>query len=247
MKAEPQVQALLLQLQGIDTDIDRLEHRQAQLPEIAELASLVTSARVLADRLTAIAVEVGDLEREQRRADNDVEMVRLRALKDAELLDSGSITDPKQLTNLQSEIASLARRQSDLEDVELEVLERLDEAQKAQAVLLEQQGDLTERIAATTLSRDAAFAEISAAKRDLEADRQPLLDQIPADLLALYQKLRTEKEGIGAAPLYRGRCEGCRIELTPVDIARLREAPLDEVMRCEECRRILVRTDESGL
>lgn len=247
MKAEPQVQALLLQLQGIDTDIDRLEHRQAQLPEIAELASLVTSARVLADRLTAIAVEVGDLEREQRRADNDVEMVRLRALKDAELLDSGSITDPKQLTNLQSEIASLARRQSDLEDVELEVLERLDEAQKAQAVLLEQQGDLTERIAATTLSRDAALAEISAAKRDLEADRQPLLGQIPADLLALYQKLRTEKEGIGAAPLYRGRCEGCRIELTPVDIARLREAPLDEVMRCEECRRILVRTDESGL
>jgi predicted nucleic acid-binding Zn-ribbon protein len=247
MKAQPDAQLLVLQLQALDTELDQLRHRRDHMPQAALVAELTTSARVMADRLTAIAVEIGDLEREQRRAENDVEVVRLRSSKDAELLDSGSILDPKQLQSLQAEIASLARRQGDLEDVELEVLERLEEAQKVQRQLRDQEATLRQQVIDATVERDTATAEIQAEEDSVSADRARLRTRIPADFLALYEKLRADKEGVGAAALHRGRCEGCRIELTPVDISRLRDAPADDVMRCEECRRILIRTDESGL
>lgn len=247
MKAQPDAQLLVLQLQALDTELDQLRHRRDHMPQAALVAELTTAARVMADRLTAIAVEIGDLEREQRRAENDVEVVRLRSSKDAELLDSGSILDPKQLQSLQAEIASLARRQGDLEDVELEVLERLEEAQKVQRQLRDQEATLRQQVIDATVERDTATAEIQAEEDSVSADRARLRTRIPADFLALYEKLRADKEGVGAAALHRGRCEGCRIELTPVDISRLRDAPADDVMRCEECRRILIRTDESGL
>lgn len=247
MKAQPDAQLLVLQLQALDTELDQLRHRRDHMPQAALVAELTTAARVMADRLTAIAVEIGDLEREQRRAENDVEVVRLRSSKDAELLDSGSILDPKQLQSLQAEITSLARRQGDLEDVELEVLERLEEAQKVQRQLRDQEATLRQQVIDATVERDTATAEIQAEEDSVSADRARLRTRIPADFLALYEKLRADKEGVGAAALHRGRCEGCRIELTPVDISRLRDAPADDVMRCEECRRILIRTDESGL
>ena len=78
-------------------------------------------------------------------------------------------------------------------------------------------------------------------------ERARVLTEIPAELVTLYEKLRIDHNGVGAAALHQRRCEGCRMELTPVDIGRLRDAAPDEVLRCEECRRILVRTPESGL
>ncbi len=76
--------------------------------------------------------------------------------------------------------------------------------------------------------------------------RDNLAAGLPADLVTLYEKIRVSS-GTGAAPLHQGRCEGCRIELTPTDLQRIRSAAPDEVLRCEECRRILVRVPESGL
>ena len=69
----------------------------------------------------------------------------------------------------------------------------------------------------------------------------------PADLINLYERLRVQHGGVGAAALRRGRCEGCHLSLNTVDLNAIRAAAADEVLRCEECRRILVRTDESGL
>ena len=63
----------------------------------------------------------------------------------------------------------------------------------------------------------------------------------------MYEKLRASSGGVGAAALHRGRCEGCHLQLNTTDLNRLRDAPDDDVVRCEECRRILIRTDESGL
>lgn len=247
MKADPQEQMTLLEVQRHDLELDRVRHRRATLPEIARLAELSTAQRVLADRITAVTVEVDDLQREQRKADADVDQVRQRAAKDQHLLDSGSINDAKQLSNLQHEIESLARRQSDLEDVELEVMERLDDAQKRQVELLSQREDLEAEISQVTAARDAALAALAAEEQVAAGERDGAASGVSAEVLKLYDKLRADNAGIGAAPLFRGRCEGCRIELTPVDIGRIREAPADEVLRCEECRRILVRTPESGL
>ena len=68
-----------------------------------------------------------------------------------------------------------------------------------------------------------------------------------AELVALYEKIRARENGVGAAALHQRRCPGCRLELTASDVSRLRDAAPDEVLRCEQCQRILVRTPESGL
>ena len=209
------------------------------------VAELEATAKAVDDDITRAAVEVSDLEAEQRKADADVDLVRQRSEKDRALLET--INDAKQLSNLQHELESLARRQSELEDVELEVMERLDAAQKAHAALLAQRDTLAGVLDAARTARDNALADLADEEQVAATARAAAAQGVPADLLALYDKLRADNGGIGAAALHRGRCEGCRIELTPVDLGRIREAPPAEVIRCEECRRILVRTAESGL
>jgi hypothetical protein len=209
------------------------------------VTELQAAAKSLDDDITRAAVEVSDLEAEQRKADADVDLVRQRAVKDRELLET--INDAKQLSNLQHELESLARRQSELEDVELEVMERLDSAQKSHAAMLAERATLAADLDVAKTALDNALADLADEEGIATASRAAAAEGVPADLLALYDKLRADNGGIGAAALQRGRCEGCRIELTPVDLGRIREAPEDEVIRCEECRRILVRTPESGL
>ena len=209
------------------------------------VAELEATAKAVDDDITRAAVEVSDLEAEQRKADADVDLVRQRSDKDRALLET--INDAKQLSNLQHELESLARRQAELEDVELEVMERLEEAQKSHAALLARRDALADELAEARTARDNAMADLADEEQIAIAARAAAAEGLPAELLALYDKLRADNGGIGAAALHRGRCEGCRIELTPVDLSRIREAPPAEVIRCEECRRILVRTEESGL
>ena len=235
----------LLEVQRHDLEVDRARHRRATLPEAARVTELEVAAKSIDDDITRAAVEVSDLEAEQRKADADVDLVRQRSEKDRVLLDT--INDAKQLSNLQHELESLARRQAELEDVELEVMERLEAAQKSHAALVAQREVLAVNLADARTARDNALADLADEERIARAAREAAAQGLPTDLLALYDKLRADNGGIGAAALHRGRCEGCRIELTPVDLGRIREAPPAEVIRCEECRRILVRTEESGL
>ena len=95
--------------------------------------------------------------------------------------------------------------------------------------------------------RDAAFVEIDEALGPRGGQRTALSAQIPEDLLALYEKVRVPNGGMGAAMLRQRRCEGCRMELASSEISALRTAAPDMVLRCDNCRRILIRTPESGL
>ena len=188
-----------------------------------------------------------DLGLEQSKADADVEQVTDRARRDLELLDSGSIGDPKQLQSLQRELQSLARRQRELEDIELEIMERVEGAAAAVRVLTAERDSLaTDRGVLAERVREA-LSTIDAEKVEVANERSSLSAGIPADLLALYDKICADQGGVGAARLHRGRCEGCRLDMPPNEIEALRAAPPDSVVRCEECRRILVRTAESGL
>ena len=247
MIAEPAVQLRLLDLQALDSRLDQIEHRRRSLPQLATIADLESRLAALRDRIVAGETEVDDLERGLAKAESDVEQVRARAAKDQELLDSGRVSSARELENLQHEIASLARRQGDLEEAELEVMERLEDARTALGTLTTERDALRAELDRAVAERDEAW---SAGDRDREwvaRERTTVLEDIPADLLALYSKLRADHEGVGAAKLHQRRCEGCRMELTPTDIGRIRDAAPDEVLRCEECRRILVRTPESGL
>jgi predicted nucleic acid-binding Zn-ribbon protein len=246
VNAESARQLRLLDLQAIDTRLDQIAHARAHLPQLAELADLQGKARLIDDQLVRSRTELGDVQREVAKAEADVQLVRDRAARDQARLDAGTGT-AKDLQAISHELTSLARRQSELEDIELEVMERAEAAENDVAELERGRGELAERIAALEAARDEAFARLDAEAAEIGAPRATVVDEVGADLVALYEKIRVANGGTGAAALRQRRCGGCQLELNPVEIQRIRSAPDDEVLRCEECRRILVRTAESGL
>ncbi len=247
MHADPEVQIRLLDLQAMDTRLDQLAHRRRTLASAMRAGEVAARISTVGDTLVAARTLEGDIRVELERAERDVASVRDRAAHDQSLLTSGSVSNPKQLESLRMEVESLARRQSDLEDVELEILDRLDRAEQVVAQLEREREELTGELAEAEAARDREYAEIDAEIAEVQQSRQGNAAGLPADLIALYERLRSDNGGIGAAHLHRGRCEGCRLDLSPADKERMRQAPATEVVRCEECRRILVRTPESGL
>lgn len=247
MKAEPDDQLRLLDLQSLDTALDRLAHRRRTLPELAAADELAARVARLGDDVVLLQTEDSDLGREQSKIDADVEVVRSRMERDRQRLDAGQVSSPRELENLQSEIESLHRRQGDLEDAELEIMEKREVVQRRLNELVAEREQVALQLAETEQRRDATFAEIDAESEKTTQQRAELSAGLPAELLALYEKVRTSSAGVGAAALHRGRCEGCHLQLNTTDLNRLRDAPADDVARCEECRRILVRTAESGL
>jgi predicted nucleic acid-binding Zn-ribbon protein len=106
--------------------------------------------------------------------------------------------------------------------------------------------DIDARLAELVAARDEKQAGIDASLAEGGTARGPATADLPDDLMALYERLR-EQKGIGAALLRARQCGGCHMTLDASELSRIRSAPADEVIRCEECQRILVRTDESGL
>ncbi len=237
----------LLDLQALDTKLDQLAHRRRTLPEIAELDALAAEHSRLRDAEVATKAEVADLEEQLKRAEADVEQVRQRKDRDQRRLDAGQVSAARELEQLQSEIVSLTRRQAALEDIELEIMEKLEDAQRRVEELATQRESVGRNALAVQRARDAAWAEIDAEAAKALQERDATARDIPADLLSLYEKIRANSGGVGAAALRKRRCEGCHLELDPAALNEIRAASPDLVIRCEECRRILVRTDESGL
>lgn len=246
MKAEPTDQRLLLELQGIDTTLAQLSHRRANLPELAEVTELTRQVSTLEDERVRQQVDIDDLDGDIARLERDVEQVRARKDKDAALL-AGGRGPARELEALEHEIESLNRRQRELEDSQLELMERREQAQSKLDGVAAGIASVQERLAEAEQRRDAALAEIAEQEATAKASRAPLVDRLPADLVALYERIRVDAGGLGAALLRGGRCGGCRLELSGSERARVKAAPPDEVVRCEECRRIMVRTEESGL
>ncbi len=194
-----------------------------------------------------LRIEVDDLTAEQKRADRDVEQVKTRRERDQGMIDAGQVKDPKALERMLGELESLHRRITSLEDTELEVMEKLEETQHS----LDQR---TAELAAMETEETDLRAAFERRAGDLQTELASVRDErkatsagMPEDLLALYEKLRVQKGGVGAAALRRRECEGCRLTLNASDLGIIGKQPSDEVIRCEECNRILVRTGESGL
>jgi predicted nucleic acid-binding Zn-ribbon protein len=234
-------------VQELDSRLDQLRHQAANPPEAAELREQ-TAARARVDgKARDLQVQVDDLTREQRKADADVEQVKARRVRDQQRLDGGLVTNPKDLERLQHELVSLDRRISDLEDEELDVMERLEAVQIELQHLDAELRELDERIAALTAARDERVAGLREEATAVVGRRREAADGLPADLVTLYEKLREQKDGVGAAALRARRCGGCSLELDHSELAAIAKQPSDTVVRCEECSRILVRTHESGL
>lgn len=247
MKADPAAQARLLDLQELDTRLQRLDHRLRSLPEIAEAARLKERADALDAELITAQTKASDVARHQRKAESDVDQVRSRAERDVKRMESGTITNARELQNLQAEIESLGRRQAELEEVVLEVMEQAEAAESEVDSLTREREAAVAEAAEVTARRDTAAAEIQWDRTRLNQDRERVAADIPEALLTFYDKLRSQYDGLAASPLRYGRCNGCKLALSTVELNEIRAAAADEIVRCENCRRILVRTEESGL
>jgi uncharacterized protein len=247
VKASPEAQLKLLELADIDSELGRIAHRRRSLPEHAEITRLEGRNVDLRDSIAAMTAQASDLGREQTKAEADVEQVRSRIDRDRQRLDGGMIASPKELENLQSEIQSLQRRQSDLEEIVLDVMERRETNAGELKAATEERSSLDSELETVIATRDATLAELDQQTGQADGRREQVVAAIPGDLVELYDKLRAQHGGVGAAALRQRRCQGCNLTLNTVDVNAIRAAADDEILRCEECRRILVRTAESGL
>ena len=245
MKADPLVQEALLELPLVDRKLAQLAQESVR----SELKTSATEARAAVvtaeESLVDTRTRIKDLEREITRAENDVQTVRTRIERDQQTLESGA-AGAKQLLDIQHELESLARRQGELEDVELEIMERMEEATSGLAAAEGLLAETRARAEQTAEEWDRRSDEIASETVALEQRRIEVAAELPADLLALYERVR-DRSGTGAALLRHRRCGACQIVLSSTDLDRVRAAAPDDVVRCEECGAIMVRTEESGL
>jgi uncharacterized protein len=246
VKADHFDQQKLLALADEDVALTQLAHRRRTLPEAAAAEAAAAAERELSAQLVRAETEARDLEREVKRLEADVDVVRQRAARDQQRIDTGSLP-AKEVTALQHELESLARRQGDLEDQELELMERQEAADAALTAAREGQAKAREERERAEQLRDDALADIVDGTARHEQARTDVAGGIPEALLSLYDRIRTQTGTTGAALLKARQCQGCRIELNGRELAAVRNTDPHEVVRCENCGRILVRTAESGL
>jgi len=235
-------QRKLLSIQALDSEALLASHRRTIHPTLASIAELEARASVLTDEMVVHTTEVSDLRREVTKAEDDVQSVRDRSARDTERLESGQ-GSPKDLQALQSEIEALAKRKSDLEDIELDAMERLEAAENALAATRVEIDEVSSGLASLAAERDAAFSAIDAELARLASERGSLLEGLDPALLALYEKLRASHDGVGAAVLVSGQCTGCHVKIDNSTLATFAASSEDTILRCEECARILVREE----
>lgn len=240
MKASKAAQEKLLALQALDSSIIQLDHKAKTLPVSKILDDTTVAHATARDLCVAAETEKSDIKHELSKSEIDVEQVVSRIEKDEKRLASGLGT-PKELEQLQHELGSLAKRRAELEEIELEVMVRIEALDQRISSLSQERDALHEEVTKFAKEKEVALDEIARAKNATLSDRANLVQEIDPELLALYEKIRSNADGIGAARLHAGRCEGCHLNINAADLSRIASLPEDEVVRCEECRRILVR------
>ncbi len=240
MKASPSDQQQILDVAAFDQKTTALNHIAATLPEIAELASVTTKSNNARDLRIAAETELNDVKRELLRAEGDVEQIVTRIVRDEARLSGGSAS-PKELEQLQHEVGTLNARRAELEEVELEIMMRVDEIKARISDLQSQEAGYSELINELNIRMENALARINGELESLAKERSETLAAVSPELIALYEKIRASNNGTGAAALVAGACTGCHLSINTVELKRVAELAHDEVVRCEECRCILVR------
>jgi hypothetical protein len=244
VRADPAVQRRLLDLAEVDAELNRIDHRRRTLPELVEIVERENVEREKRDKVVAIETTLRDLNRDATRQETEIEAVRAREERDRTLL-KGNVS-ARQLVDLEHELDTLSRRQTALEDDLLELMERREAVEQDVAHAKAEHEVAEAALADVRTRRDEVFGDLEVAEIRRTKEREQLVPVFPADLLALYDRIRKQK-GIGAALLRARKCGACRLELDRNAIAHIRDTAPEEVVRCDECGAILVRTPESGL
>ena len=240
MQASTQQQSLILELQLLDNEIMQANTKLKSLPEIEQLLHIEKRVTAANDELAVVKSEADQIALELRRGEVDVETVTDRIKKDEARLSSGNAT-PKELEQLQHEVETLKKRQESLEEIELEIMIRND------AVIARSNTLSTDLTSLQTL-KDEISGRLQSAKDEINkviaeknTARNAVAGKIEKALLDLYEKIRGSGGGVGAAALVGNKCNGCNLAINAVEMERIKSLAKDELLRCEECRRILVR------
>ena len=240
MQASTEQQGLILELQLLDNEIMQANTKLKSLPEIEQLLHIEKRVTAANDELSVVKSESDQIALELRRGEVDVETVTDRIKKDEARLSSGNAT-PKELEQLQHEVETLKKRQESLEEIELEIMIRND------AVITRTNTLSTDLASLQTLKDEisgrlqSATDEINKVIADKNTARTLVAGKIEKALLDLYEKIRGSGGGVGAAALVGNKCNGCNLAINAVEMDRIKSLAKDELLRCEECRRILVR------
>lgn len=241
-KAAPAEQLKLLELQGLDARLTALANRRRALETDPRIRDLEAALSVANGELGAAKLAVHDAEAELKRAEADVEQVTSRIDRDEARLNSGTGLS-KDLVALQKDIASLNKRRSDLEDVELEVLERLDTLRERQAAQQQIVDDIQGSFGSIRSELDQELAEVDAEAAKVKAHRAAFAQALDAGLLAVYEKTLARR-GVGAARLFHGTSEASGMKLSPGDLADIKAAAPEDIVFCPDSGAILVRSEE---
>jgi predicted nucleic acid-binding Zn-ribbon protein len=239
VKASVSDQRSILDIQKFDQQSATLKNKAATLPELAEITSTTIKQNNVRDLRIAAETELSDVKRELARAEGDVEQIVTRIERDEKRLASGTGT-PKELEQTQHELGTLGLRRSELEEVELEIMMRVDGIKERIETLSAEENELALVIADLNIRKENALAAIHTELEGIETDRKATTQSVVAELLSLYEKIR-ESSGIGAAALAGNQCKGCNLTMNTIELQRISGLAEDEVVRCEECRCILVR------
>lgn len=240
MKATKSDQLSILDIQNFDFLTSSLQAKAAGLPEISALKTLEIKRNNVRDLRIAAETELSDVKRELSRAEADVEQVSTRITRDEARLSSGTGA-AKDLEHLQHEVISLANRRSELEEVELEIMLRVDGLKTRIEELKSQESDLSSEIDNLEISKENSLTKIETDLKVAADERSNTFAKISPEFSALYEKIKSSNNGTGAATLIGSQCKGCHLTLNTVELKRIAGLPEDEVVRCEECRCILVR------
>ncbi len=244
MKADPADQKRLLDLQDLDVKLARAAATLKKLPEqerVYQAEAALAAARAT-EREGLHALE--ELQAELSRAENDVELVEKRIAQDQDR--SEHTSSAKDAVGLEHELATLRERLAVLEDVELEVMGRVEEAEKTLATSSAATANAEAELDTARSEAERVRAELGAEQTEWQQQRAELVSSLPGDLVELYERQR-ERYGFGASLLRRRISEASGVTLTESDLQTIRQAPADEVVICPDSNAILVRTDESGL
>jgi uncharacterized protein len=231
----------LLTLQNHDSAVERLRHRRSTLPERAELGSKKASYDEFEGRRAEVA-ERRDAElREERRLDDEVRALEAKAKAEDSRMYSGTVSSPRELQAMQADIDQLRRQAAEREDEELDVMVRREALDAEVAELEAAQATLVADMQTLQAAIESQEREIDAELAVEEEARAALIPSIPEATLRLYEQIRVNNRGVGAARLVGMNCQGCHLALPATEVDRIRHLPPETLVRCEHCGAILVR------
>ena len=228
----------LLELQELDLSIDRLEARRSDLDAGTDVDAARAQADGAGERVGELRLALDSVRREETRLEGEIASLDLRIQAEQGRLYDGSVANPRELQSIEAEITNLRGRKARLEDEELEQMERREELESGLPALETELKEARDRQTEVESSSERELAEIGTSLDQRRAEREGLAAELDEDLLDLYESLRAQKRGVGAAALQDGVCQGCHEALSPLALDRIRRS--DDIPRCENCRRILI-------